>query len=192
MEVSLICSVEGCGKEARTRGWCAGHYAMWRAHGDPLKRLRIHHPGKTVIERFLIYTTKTAGCWVWTGNKDHNGYGYMKVDGKQKIASRLSYVLHKGDIPEGMNVLHRCDNPICVNPEHLFTGTQKDNLADMDKKGRSNRPHGTKHGGTKATEATVKAIRKSRLPRKVLAQTYGLSLSQVYKICARTSRTHEA
>ena len=78
------------------------------------------------------------GCWIWTGAKLPKGYGFIKIPKtrRQIYAHRLSFLISGGTIPEGMNVLHRCDNPACVNPTHLFVGSQKDNLQDMAEKHR--------------------------------------------------------
>jgi hypothetical protein len=96
-------------------------------------------------QRFWAKVEKTDGCWLWTAAKDRLGYGYFKWDGKQGKAYRYSWTLHNGPIPTGMCVLHRCDTPSCVNPAHLFLGTQADNVRDMDAKGR----RGTVEGMTR-------------------------------------------
>ena len=79
----------------------------------------------------------TNGCHIWTAGRHKNGYGHMKVKTKTLIASRVSYVIYKGEIPHGMQVCHRCDNPPCVNPAHLFIGTGSDNMNDCVTKGRN-------------------------------------------------------
>jgi len=84
-------------------------------------------------------------CWNWTARKDSRGYGLLKILGQQK-AHRVSWIIHFGEIPEGLYVCHRCDNPSCVNPAHLFTGTAKDNYKDMVNKGRIGSWSGKRHG----------------------------------------------
>ena len=75
-------------------------------------------------------------CWEWTGSNNAKGYGQLRINWKLRYAHRVSYELYRGKIPEGMYVCHRCDNRKCVNPDHLWLGTQKDNLQDMMLKGR--------------------------------------------------------
>lgn len=78
-----------------------------------------------------------TGCWVWKNNKDRDSYGRVRIGGRKTTgAHRLSYITFVGQIPNGMRVLHKCDNPSCVNPEHLFLGTHSDNMRDMYNKRR--------------------------------------------------------
>lgn len=88
-------------------------------------------------DRFHYYYIKRPnGCWEWIGAKSSLGYGHLKIRGRLVIASRFSFELHKGPIPEGLLACHSCDNKWCVNPDHLFVGTQQDNCLDMCGKGR--------------------------------------------------------
>lgn len=90
------------------------------------------------LDRFWAQVQKSNECWLWTGAKQTTGgYGIMHVSNIRHRAHRFSYELHNGPIPPGLCVLHRCDVPACVNPDHLWTGTRADNTKDMIKKGRA-------------------------------------------------------
>ena len=106
--------------------------------------------------RFWAKVKKTAGCWLWTAST-RNGYGQIGNPGRKVLlAHRVSWELANGPIPDGMWVLHRCDNPPCVRPSHLFLGTPKMNSQDSKRKGRNNR--GENHGHAKLTESMVEEI----------------------------------
>ena len=108
---------------------------------------------KTLADQFWGKVDRTGDCWLWTGNINSDGYGRIGVNYKNILAHRFSWGLHFGMIPKGMNVLHECDNPPCVNPAHLFLGTQADNMKDMVAKGRS-------HTAFKLTVYDVREIRR--------------------------------
>lgn len=90
-------------------------------------------------ERFENKISKSQhyGCWMWTAHLSNRGYGQFWVEGKFQLAHRMSYRIYVGEIPSKMCVLHKCDTPACVNPDHLFLGTHKDNMDDRDAKGRA-------------------------------------------------------
>lgn len=90
------------------------------------------------MERFWSKVNKktNSGCWEWTARKNDDGYGTIKINNKQCYSHRFSWQLFNGFILKGLFVLHKCDNPSCVNPDHLFLGTKKDNAKDRDNKGR--------------------------------------------------------
>ena len=90
----------------------------------------------SLIERFMAKVEVTHHCWNWVGAKRWVGYGVIGSNGKTPTSSRVAYELFKGEIPDGFCVLHTCDNPACVNPDHLWLGTQSNNIVDMVLKGR--------------------------------------------------------
>ena len=94
------------------------------------------------VERFWRYVRKTESCWLWEAYKNHDGYGRFWLNGRSVTASRFSYALAHGQIPDGLAVCHRCDTPACVNPNHLFLGTQSENIRDAFQKGRKVIPKG--------------------------------------------------
>lgn len=91
---------------------------------------------ETPEQRFWKYVHKTESCWLWTGSKVSGRCGNCSAFSSGELAHRVSWRLHKGPIPEGLYVCHKCDNGFCVNPDHMFLGTQKDNMDDMISKGR--------------------------------------------------------
>ena len=99
--------------------------------------------GLSTVERIDMNVDKSSGCWVWQGYLNADNYGNIKVAGIMKKVHRVSWEVFNGPIPEGICVCHTCDNPPCVNPEHLFLGTRLDNMKDQQKKGR--------HDNTKKT-----------------------------------------
>lgn len=157
MASSVICSVENCNKPAEKRGFCGMHYRRWHRHGDPC------HPSRNgpLAERFWSYVQKTDACWLWIGKtKTPGGYGRIKAtNNRSVVAHRLSWTLHYGSIPDGLDVCHRCDNPPCVRPDHLFLGTHAENMRDMLRKGRGNPPKGEKNHLHQLTDALVRRIR---------------------------------
>lgn len=137
-------------------------------------------------KRFFKKIIKTSTCWLWTKSKKVR-YGSIGIDGKTIRAHRYSYFIHNKDMDFNMLVCHKCDNPICVNPEHLFLGTAKDNAQDMIKKGRKNNDGvtGEKHFKSKFTKKQVKAIRYNWVKSKYtktfaeLAKKYNVSLMTI-------------
>ena len=129
------------------------------------------------------------GCWYWQGSISGRGYGGLSVDGKWRRAHRVAWTLANNmPIPDGLHVMHSCDNPSCVNPEHLSVGTHDDNMQDMVKKGRARSGEG--HCNSKLSEEQVLEIRRSTLSGRRLALIYGVSNSTIGKIRRRSIWKH--
>lgn len=130
--------------------------------------------------RFYSRIEVTDDCWLWTGPKNAKGYGYLGRGGRgapKVLAHRLMWELVQGSIPNGMRVLHRCDNPPCVRPSHLWIGTQAENLADMTAKGRARR-----NGQAKLDKESVAAIRNATGSIREIAPQFGVAYSTVARI----------
>jgi hypothetical protein len=138
-----------------------------------------------VAARFWSKVTKADGCWRWNG-RGARGYGTFWCDGRYTMAHRMAWRLTKGPIPAGAHVLHHCDTPGCVNPDHLFLGTHADNMADMASKHRF--PSGERHWWRKLTADQVQQIRSrvaaGAIQRRV-ARSFGISPATVCMIVAR-------
>lgn len=138
-----------------------------------------------IRKRFESKFTKCEGCWEWKAGKQTKGYGSFWTSEKTLLAHRFSYQMYVGEIPDGLCVCHHCDNPLCVNPAHLFLGTNTDNIHDCMDKGRCVRAFGEKHWNTKLTEEQVKTIkaRRNNGERGIdLAKEFGVSQPHICDI----------
>lgn len=122
------------------------------------------------------YEVKENGCWFWVGAVNSSGYANKYFNGRMETAHRISFQLHKGPIPDGLQVLHKCNTRRCVNPEHLFLGTQKENLLDMAKKGR------TTSCLTEEEVHEIKALRRSGKTLQAVGTTFGITKQTVHNI----------
>lgn len=189
---------EQCGKGFK--GWSGNRnrFCSHRCHSQAL----IVDP----IARFWDRVGKTDGCWTWSGQIDPDGYGVLPVRTRPVRAHRFSWTLHYGPIPPGMAVLHRCDNPPCVRPDHLWLGTLGDNNRDRSRKGRSatglqagphlhpeTRPRGERVYGAELTESAVREIRERFRAGETcaaMAAAYGVSPSTLENIVRRRTWRH--
>ena len=175
--------------------WTAWKHAAARLTSKGLNGITLETTNKEntmkitleLVERFHEKWTlnESNGCWEWTGATAGKGYGFMKRPGerRQVYAHRLSYEIHCGVIPEGMQVCHSCDNMKCVKPTHLFLGTQKDNLQDMKSKDRH--LHGErnkKHKLTTEKVLRIYALNSEGVSQNSIAKAFGVTQGLVWRI----------
>lgn len=167
-------------------------------------------PSVEDIKRFYQKIRKAEnGCWIWEAAQSKRGYGNASCGGRIVLAHRASWVIHNGPIPNELCVLHDCpsgDNPSCVNPAHLFLGTQQDNTADRVRKGRQAKgdksgarmhpeklPRGINNWRARINDAIVKEIREragAGEPQRLIALSIGIHHSQINKIVRRRAWAH--
>jgi hypothetical protein len=142
-------------------------------------------------DRFWLKVEKLDDCWIWKGNLSRQGYGTIKDNKKSVAAHRVSWRLHNGDIPDGMIIMHKCDNPLCVRPDHLELGTKQDNMLDMKRKGRNT--FNSRHGGSLLTDDQVLELRKRYYAGEsvhILSKDYNIVIRSVYPIISGQNYKH--
>jgi hypothetical protein len=143
----------------------------------------------TNVEHFWSKVDKSGECWTWTAYRNANGYGEVRASKKLWLAHRFAWHLEHGEIPDGLNVLHSCDNPPCVRPLHLFLGTQLDNVKDCVQKRRNGTAYGEAKGNAKLTRGSVKKIRelyaKGGVTQRALAKVYGVGKTVIWNVTTR-------
>jgi len=185
-----ICRAPDCTSVVDSHGLCPMHVGRWKRLG------RYDLP--TFEEKFWARVDKSAGpdaCWPWTGRKAFNGfpYGIVFHDHRHNLTHRIAWTFANGPIPDGMKILHSCDNPPCCNPKHLFCGTQMDNCRDRDQKGRAYIMRGEEVHTAKATAADVAVIRTLFAAGETttdIAFRFGFTRTLVYAICVRKTWKH--
>jgi HNH endonuclease len=180
------------------------HTTVEQACGNPLCVRPEHLQVQTDADRFWSKVKKTNSCWLWIGNHYHGWYGRVRICGRSEGTHRAAWILTYGPVPDGMWVLHKCDNPLCVRPNHLFLGTSKDNVADCVAKDRQFRgkrdnaylwKRGEDHHSHKLIEADVRELRRlwesGEVSNKTaLARRFGVDPSTVRSVLNRTNWAH--
>lgn len=174
---------------------CGSDYRVPRHHkSHVIGRLCIRCARKLPPDvRFWFFVTKGQPdeCWEWQGSrKTGHEYGHFTVHSKMRLAHRMSWVFTHGEIPLGLDILHRCDNPPCVNPAHLFAGTHETNMKDMLEKGRANKARGNRHPNAKLTPALVRQIRTllaQGIDRQTVATQFRMSKTGIRLIDRRVN-----
>lgn len=155
--------------------------------------------GRTERERFEEkYVLSKSKCWLWSAGLDRKGYGVFKPTGSRlhKRAHRISYEMHIGEIPAGLFILHKCDVRRCVNPKHLYAGTQKQNIQDALRRNRLCPAKGEKAGRSVLTKEQVIFIRANSIPydpklgRAALAKKYGVAASTISEVVLKNNWKH--
>lgn len=182
------CDIPGCARKHNARGLCGPHYLMWWKHGDPLFADKGLHKGTfgqkpNTAEDFWDNVDTSGNCWIWKLAKDREGYGFFWWKNKQIRAHRFVAQEILGWEIKGLQVCHECDNPSCVNPDHLFLGTHTTNMEDCVKKGRQQK--GERCHTAKLKEEDVREVR-ARLangdPPSRIAKEKGVTKSCIQHI----------
>lgn len=183
------CKIEGCNKKSHCQFLCSMHYARLVRHGDPL----ITKNNKSLVTwEYLLscsITDEQTECIEWQKAKS-KGYGAVFFNGKTVRTHCVSYILNIGNIPDGLFVCHHCDNKLCINPEHLFVGTQKNNIQDAISKGRM--LLGEKNGHAKLTKKDIISIRQMDGFHRDIAKMFGVSRGCISHVKRRSTWKHIA
>lgn len=186
------CAWPNCDRAVEYRAVCSKHHQAASRNGVDLPPVRV----PTRFEAFESLADRTGGpeaCHPWLGSCDDEGYGCFKGDLGRR-APRYAYRWYVGRLSAEEVVRHTCDNPPCVNPNHLISGTPADNTQDMIDRGRY--PRGSAHNQARITEEMVREIRGRYVPRKVtlkyLGAEYGLTESAIHAIISRRTWSHVA
>lgn len=198
------CSVPGCERNTHCRGWCRAHYLRWKKRGDvradiPIRDKRPNNMTPTEAFRYhMPGDPPSSGCWPWPALTNKGGYGIITFHSGDLLAHRVAYELFSGPIPDQAIICHHCDNPPCCHPNHLYAGTTAENMADMARRGRTNKERpslrGERHPQSKLSDADVVEIRRTYASGKstlaTLATQYGITFQSVWRIIHRKNWKH--
>ena len=192
------CTIDGCGGKHRGLGYCNKHYCRYLRHGDPLAGQRMRtSPLQSTMERLTtigwterLVIPELGPCWEWRGRVKPDGYGVIDMGTKAARAHRVAYEVWVGPITDESFACHRCDNPPCMNPKHIFLGKALDNSDDCREKARI--AHGEKHYLFKLTDIQVQEIRDKYASgmylQRELAKEYGVVRQSIGKIVRGQNR----
>src|SRR5262245_26460201 len=179
----------GCGQPVEIAKWTNKRHGT--VAGQPRRFRTGHNFRRPLLERFWAKVQKTESCWLWTAGLDTSGYGYIVIGGHHsEKAHRFAYALLVGPIPMDLYVLHRCDVRNCVNPDHLFLGTQADNTADMVAKQRQARGNVNHARLNEQQVLEIRALHSDGVNNCALARRYGVSDTTIWAIVHRKKWRH--
>lgn len=184
------CSVDGCERPHSCHGMCSIHSRRFQRHGDPLVlKQRAYGESLQWLREAVATRDRSTGCWD-DGPVcfDAEGYAFVVYEGRGCHANGVALILSGHPRPEGLETLHSCDNPPCVNPAHLRWGTHAENMAEAAERGRMAR--GSKNGHAKLSEAQVYAIRSDRRGGDAIGREYGIAPRTVSQIRLRKAWAH--
>lgn len=177
------CSIDGCDAKYYGSGFCKRHHQWHWKRGLLPKPERVSIRDKILA---AVQVNPYTGCWEWQRGRNNMGYGKVSLSGQRReYAHRAAYVEFCGPIPQWQEVCHKCDNPSCCNPEHLFLGSHRDNMRDARRKGRMRPPpptHGPDHPMAKFTADQVRAIRYDQRPATVIAKDHDCNPETIKRI----------
>jgi hypothetical protein len=183
-----------CSKCGECKPRTAEHFFRLATSSDGLRpdcKACCRVPAKEIplADRFWRNVDASGECWEWRGHRMNHGYGSIVVGGKRILAHRLAYELTYGPIPDGLDILHHCDNPGCVRPEHLRAGTHTENMQDKMARGRANHLRGDQNPNARLTSKQVAEIRalhaEGRHTHRQIASLYGVDRSTITAVLRR-------
>jgi len=186
-----LCDIEGCGGKHYAKDFCAMHYNRNRL-GKEMVAFRDLNP----IEKLMNSIVRNSGlkglCWEFTGTRSTKGYGKVWTDGKLISAHRISWEHHNNqEIPEGLCVLHSCDNPPCVNPDHLSIGTHKKNAEERSERNRNGDQNGENNGSSKlSNEDVIFIYQNTTMSAKELSNMFNVNVRNINRIKDGTRWSH--
>lgn len=190
------CKIDDCDGKHQAQGYCSLHYERWLDKNDPLFAQKGYsaNPWQKDDPDFATYLwgkiIVNETCWEWQGSKTIAKYGTIVLEGRVQMVHRVSWELANGrSVAEGLFILHSCDNPSCINPEHLREGTQQDNMDDMVKRNRSHAPR-TKWNTQESTIREIKRLRQQNVTVVEIAKRLNVGKSLVSHVSSGRTWKH--